>query len=153
MLAFHAIRTFVAALLILLAAGCGDTIGAACKITGSGFTAKHNCRVKCLYYNDVQCPDASSFKPQICSGASDCDPGSCPDGQACYSYEDPFEKKSYCVPANICGEQPDETLTAWELDSRRRADAVRQAMDERMQRRRLNPKPTSPADSATKTPL
>lgn len=149
---FAAIRAAIWVTALLLVAGCGDNIGAACEITGSGFTAKHNCRVKCLYYNDVQCPDGSTLKPQMCSGASNCNPGSCPDGQICYSYDDPFEKESYCVPATLCGEQTDAALAAWERESRRRADATREAMEQRMQRRRLNTTPAGTADSEAKTP-
>ena len=98
----------------LLLAACGDPIGAACHFEGSGFTASDNCRHRCLQYRAVVCPDGTTLKPQICSGRPQCGPGACPAGEVCYHVNDPFEKESYCLPADICGRQSAAGLAAWE---------------------------------------
>lgn len=35
----------------------------------------------------------------------------------CYHVNDPFEKESYCLPADICGQQSAAALAAWEQAS------------------------------------
>ena len=101
----------------LLLVACGDPIGAACHFEGSGFTASDNCRHRCLQYRALVCPDGRTLKPQICSGEPLCEPGACPAGQVCYHVNDPFEKESYCLPADICGRQSAAGLAAWEQAS------------------------------------
>jgi len=113
-------NTALVALLSSIVA-CGNPIGTPCSITGSGFTASHDCSEKCLYYNSIRCPDGQTLEPKICSGASGCKPGSCPDGQVCYSYDDPFEEQSYCIPASLCGSLSGDELENWETDASMRA--------------------------------
>ena len=70
--------------------------------------------------------------------------GSCPEGQACYSFEDPFEEEFFCIPDDICGASlatANERL-AWERASRERSEALRAKFQRRMDRR--TGKPTSP---------
>lgn len=113
------------ALLVLLA-GCGDRAGAPCEITGSGFTASHDCSSKCLSRWAVYCPDETKVLPKMCAGREGCTPGSCPDGQLCYAFDDPFDERTYCVPDTVCGAAPDvPTVRLWEERSFERAEAMR----------------------------
>ena len=109
----------------LLITGCGDPIGSACQIAGSGFTAKHNCRHKCLQYREIVCPDGQRIRSASCSGKPDCTPGSCASGQLCYHIQDPFERESYCVAGDICGQYPASALQQWERQSQSSAEQLR----------------------------
>jgi hypothetical protein len=135
----------------LTLAGCGDRIGTPCEITGSGFTASHNCASKCLSRWTLTCPDGSAIQPKVCAGQSDCAPGGCPQGQACYHFDDAFDEVSYCVPADICGAAVSEqAVRAWEIASDQSAAASRAAQDERERRRQQaidkgQPQTTRPA--------
>jgi len=111
------INTVFILVLVVVITGCGDPVGSPCNIRGSGFTASHNCSNRCLFYQKIQCPDGSEITPEVCSGNQGCVPGGCPSGQACYHEDDPFEERSYCVPADICGELPESALRDWEQES------------------------------------
>ncbi|MEM7099808.1 MAG: hypothetical protein AAF541_16190 [Pseudomonadota bacterium] len=129
---------------IVLIAACGDPIGTACQFEGSGFTASDNCRYRCLEYRAISCPDGTQIQgPKICSGAQQCEPGSCPSGQTCYHVPDPFEKESYCLPADICGELSSHAIGLWEKESKAVSDEL-VAEWETKQARRQN-QVTSPA--------
>ncbi len=140
-------KSFVVLALILVVGGCGDPIGSACKFTGSGFTASDNCRYRCLEHRSINCPDGSEIKgPKICSGARQCDPGGCTIGQACYHVSDPFNKESYCLPVNLCGDLSAEEIAQWELGSKTASDkliAEWQAKKQKIQKT----VPTSAADT------
>jgi hypothetical protein len=112
----------------LLLGACGMQAGEDCRIAGSGFTARDPCASKCLQYWTVHCPDGTDVQPAICAGAKGCTPGSCPAGQACYGFDDPFEEVTYCVPVAACPVAPADAaaLRAWELESERAARARRQ---------------------------
>ncbi|MEZ5573912.1 MAG: hypothetical protein R3E64_18140 [Halioglobus sp.] len=116
---------FIVVYVVLLQSGCRDPIGTPCIIEGTGFTASHNCRGKCLYYNAVICPDGRAVVPKFCSGATQCEPGSCPDGQVCYNYDDPFDEKNYCIPDDLCGPMSSENRSAWEREALLRAQSTR----------------------------
>lgn len=140
-------RSAVAALLLTLSllAGCGDPVGAQCDFQGSGFTASDNCRHRCLEHRTIHCPDGSVVQgPKICSGATQCDPGDCPDDQACYHVRDGFKKQSYCVPTTLCGELAPAVKAQWELDSKRISDDLVKQWELKRERMKGNP-PTAPA--------
>jgi len=122
-------RSTIVCLLIGLGAllgACGQPVGASCMITGSGFTAKDPCANQCLSRWSLRCPDGSRLTPNVCTGKQGCTPGSCPQGQVCYSFDDPFEERSYCIPDNLCGGAPTSAqLRHWERDSAARAAAIR----------------------------
>lgn len=119
--------TLLGGFCLLLLAGCGSPVGEACRLTGSGFSMRDPCRDKCLALWDVQCPDGSIVQPAVCSGKRSCAPGDCPSGQACYSFDDPFDEVTYCVPARVCvGIATPEALRAWELAAQERARATRE---------------------------
>lgn len=112
--------------LLTVLAGCGNPVGTPCMIEGDGFHARHDCATKCLSRWAVNCPDGDRILPKVCAGASGCQPGSCPQGQVCYHFDDPFEERSYCVPDNICGALPDANARRlWETESRDAAAAMR----------------------------
>jgi hypothetical protein len=116
-----------------------------------GFGFKDDCRTKCLELDDVICPDGTSVRKAVCAGAEGCEPGSCRDGQVCYSFEDPFDKDFYCIPDDICGSRPTaEEAAAWERASRERSDAVR-AKFENLSKQRTN-EPTAPAAETKPVP-
>ena len=119
----------------LLTACGGDPIGAPCEFKGSGFSAGDNCRYRCLDTRQIICPDGSSLRPSQCSGASGCEPGGCPDGQVCYAIDDPFNRESYCVPADLCGGLSPAALDGWEQESFERAAATRALYEEKRRRR------------------
>ncbi len=131
--------------LLLLLFGCGDPPGTACSMTGSGFSASDNCRHRCLQHQNIVCPDGNSISPDICSGKRQCNPGGCPDGQLCYHVNDPFEKESYCVVADICGVQTLDVLAAWEQSSLKAAEESMAIWTEK-QNRRGELKVTAPAE-------
>ena len=143
------IIAMVAMTSLLLA--CGNSIGTPCSIQGSGFTASHDCSEKCLFYNAIHCPDGQTVVPKICSGAAQCKPGSCPDGQACYSYDDPFEEKSYCIPSNLCGVLSVEELSDWELSAQHRAGTRRAEWKRKMPSQGEAVTETAPAKTPAKS--
>ncbi len=115
---------------------CGDPAGAPCTINGSGFTSSHECATQCLALWSVNCPDGSSVLPGVCAGEPGCEAGSCPEGQSCYHFDDPFEDRSYCVPDTVCGGLTDRiTRRRWEEDSAARALRLRQEMESRQSHR------------------
>jgi hypothetical protein len=116
--------------------GCGQSAGAPCAFKGDGFQSRHNCATQCLARWDVRCPDGSDLRPAVCAGRKGCTPGSCPDGQVCYSFDDPFEEVSYCIPDNVCGAATSiDLLRRWEQDSADKAAASRAAMAAKRQHR------------------
>lgn len=140
-------------LLLLLGGGCGHPAGTACQITGSGFTASHDCATKCLSRWTVNCPDGTRVTPAVCAGASGCEPGGCPSGQVCYHFDDPFDVVSYCIPDDVCGELTGAaTHQGWEQDSKQAAAALRARYDARRQRRESVLEPTAPAAPAAEPP-
>ena len=109
------------------AAFWGDPAGAACTVRGSGFSLRDSCQSKCLALWSVRCPGAEPVRPAVCAGAKGCTPGSCPQGQACYAFEDPFDDIRYCVPVSVCAVPLDEAATRrWEADAAARAAALRE---------------------------
>ncbi|MEM1230472.1 MAG: hypothetical protein AAGI15_08050 [Pseudomonadota bacterium] len=119
----------VCAVLLCLGAGllsaCGDPAGAPCAFEGSGFHASDNCRHRCLEHRTIHCPDGTAIvSPKVCSGPRQCSPGSCPVGQLCYHVQDSFSAESYCIDAGFCGLPDAAARSAWELDSKRIADAL-----------------------------
>lgn len=167
MLELHHLVPGVRGLLVVLGtvlalAGCGGTpVGEQCKLTTGtmGFGFDDPCTTKCLELETVTCADGSTVRKAVCAGKEGCNPGSCPDGQACYSFEDPFDKEFFCIPDDICDAPPataDERL-AWERDSRERSDALRAEYQRRMDRRTgattspvavLEPRPAPAAPAA-----
>ena len=107
-------RTLLCCAFTLLLVGCGKPVGTPCQISGSGFTASHECRHQCLSRWTVTCPDGSRVTPGTCSGAFECTPGSCPEGQVCYHDNDPFDDRSFCLMANTCGVLSTTALQDWE---------------------------------------
>ncbi|XOV90246.1 MAG: hypothetical protein ACFHX7_10265 [Pseudomonadota bacterium] len=114
--------------IMLLVSACGKPVGSDCRITGSGFTARDECSTQCLSRWRVNCPDGSNLMPQVCAGQATCSPGSCPEGQACYTFDDPFEKRSYCVPDQVCGPLDPAERRQWEQDAAALAAASRERM-------------------------
>jgi len=125
-------RAMFLACVVALVGGCGKPAGAPCTITGSGFTASHDCASKCLARWNIYCPDGSRVTPGVCAGRETCTVASCPDGQLCYYFDDPFEERSFCIPDDVCGAPPkrDDRLR-WEKDSSARAAALRAEYDAR----------------------
>lgn len=119
----------------LLLVGCGNPAGTPCETTGSGFTASHDCKYRCLSRWTVACPDGNRVTPGTCSGAFECSPGSCPDGQVCYHDADPFDDRSFCVMANTCGNLSGAALRDWELKTVLRQNEVIAARLEKEARR------------------
>ena len=149
----HLAVLLVAAAALLLAA-CGDPVGMPCQIVGSGFTASHDCATKCLSRWSVLCPGGDSVMPNVCAGARDCAPGQCPDGQLCYHFDDPFEERSYCVPATVCGaELTGGAARAWELEAQALAAASREKSAERKRRREQAIRAGQPAVAPQAEPL
>lgn len=107
-----------ASLLLTLAACSGDPAGTPCETVGSGFTASHDCKHRCLSRWSVTCPNGDKVVPNTCSGSFECSVGSCPDGQVCYFDDDPFDDRSFCVMANTCGDATSDELRRWELQTR-----------------------------------
>jgi hypothetical protein len=109
-------------LVLLALAGCGGRpIGEPCELTSGalGFGFDDPCKTRCLQLQDVRCADGSTVRKAVCAGREGCEPGGCPEGQACYSFEDPFEEEFFCIPDDLCGGAPstaEETLL-WELES------------------------------------
>ena len=117
-------------------AACGSPAGTPCETVGSGFTASHDCQHRCLSRWQVTCPDGERVTPGMCSGAFECTPGSCPDGQVCYHDTDPFDDRSFCVADNTCGDLSDEELVAWERQTVENQQAVIEARLEKEARRK-----------------
>ncbi len=121
-----------AALLVCAAVilgACGKPVGTPCTITGSGFHARQDCATKCLARWNVACPDGTRVLPNVCAGRETCQPDSCPKGQFCYHFDDPFDERSYCIPDDVCGAPPSAELRLrWETDSLERAAATRSHM-------------------------
>jgi len=111
---------------------------------GAGIAVDFRCATKCLELTGVTCLDGSTVRKAVCSGRQGCNPGSCPGGQLCYSFEDPFEEEFYCIPDDICGVPPAtaEQRLAWEHESRARSDALRAKFEKRTQRQ--TGEPTAP---------
>ena len=133
------------AILALLTACGGSSVGETCKLKPGalGFGFDDPCRSKCLELEDVICPDGSTVRRAVCAGAEGCQPGSCPAGQLCYSFEDPFEEDFYCIPDDICGAPPAADLRlAWESASRERSEALRAKFQRLKDHRAGNPTST-----------
>ena len=138
-------RLFLAvALAVAGGASCGKGVGEPCQITGSGFHARDPCRSKCLSRWAVTCPDGRDTVLEICAGESGCTPGSCASGQACYTFNDPFEERSYCLPDNACGQVSAESVVLWERTSQDRAAATRAKYQQKKSRRTTSPAPVDP---------
>ena len=116
--------TLLAAALLLQ--GCGQPAGQVCEITGSGFHARDPCAHKCLSRWAVNCPDGKRVTPKVCTGPANCAPGSCGDGLLCYSFDDPFEERSYCIPESVCGPLSDREQLRWERGSAEAAQGMRE---------------------------
>lgn len=116
----------VACALTVAIVGCGKSAGSPCAITGSGFHARHDCRSKCLSRWRVVCLDGSAIIPGVCAGREGCALGSCPAGQICYHFDDPFEVRHYCIPDDVCGGGLSaEERQRWEQAAAERAAAAR----------------------------
>ena len=111
-------------------------MGAPCEITGSGFTASHDCRHKCLSRTAIVCPDETKTSPKLCSGVSGCQPGECGDGEICYTVNDPFEQVSYCIPDTVCGLSSVGEKKAWEAFANQVATQTRLQQEIKEQRRK-----------------
>lgn len=147
-------RTGILAVLVVLGAAlsaCGQPVGSSCMISGSGFTAKDPCAHQCLSRWAVNCPDDRRVTPNVCTGSKDCTPGSCPQGQVCYSFDDPFDERSYCIPDNVCGSNlTSDALRQWEQDSAATAAELRAKYEAR--RARQSGKVTSEAEPVNAYP-
>lgn len=133
--------------LLTFLVGCGSTSGTPCETTGSGFTASHNCQHRCLSRTSIFCPSKERILPKVCSGAPDCEPGSCPQGEVCYTINDAFEDVSYCIPETVCGDIDKQELAAWERFTKQLAGQTRLEQELKEQRRRgaaTQPKETRP---------
>lgn len=104
-------------LLILVLAGCGAEIGTPCEQTEGMFGLSDPCSSQCLGLWTMTCPGDREIKPAICAGTHGCTPGSCPEGQLCYAYPDPFEDQTYCVPDDVCGPLDPAAGAAWETSA------------------------------------
>lgn len=121
---------FLLGLAASLAVGCAKPAGAPCLITGDGFHARHGCATQCLSRWRVNCPDGGYVLPAVCAGRKGCELGSCPNGQVCYHFDDPFESLTYCIPDDVCGELSSAEVRArWERDAAEEAAAKRAAFD------------------------
>ena len=111
-----------------LLTACGDSVGEPCTFRGSGFTLRDSCRSKCLGLSTVVCPSGESVQPAVCAGLDDCEVGGCPQDQACYHFDDPFDVVAYCIPVTVCmgGSPRDATIREWEVAAERRAAASRE---------------------------
>ncbi len=135
------LRVTLALVALLILTSCGNPAGTPCQISGGGFTASHDCQYKCLQYLKVSCPDGTTVTPGTCSGPLQCAPGSCPNGQTCYSDNDPFEDRSYCVAATTCGDLQPAQRKQWELDSlAKQQDAQKQRAEKQARKNTLKPK-------------
>ncbi len=135
-----------ALLLVGLVCACGEPVGSPCQIVGDGFHARDACAHRCLSRWSITCPGGEAVVPGVCSGDFGCSPGSCPSGQVCYHDNDPFDDRSYCLPADVCGAQSADVLTRWErrtLDRQEEIRAARRAPPAL----RAKPVPTAPAET------
>lgn len=119
--------TLILALVVsLFATSCSKPAGSVCAIEDSGFTARDACASQCLDRWAVTCPDGEVVKPKVCAGRQSCQVGGCPNGQACYHFDDPFNEVSYCIPDTVCGAAPSPANRAlWERSARDRAADTR----------------------------
>ncbi len=151
-------KTLLPVIVVLLLAGWGGPASTPCLSKGSGLTASHNCRHRCLSRWAVSCPDGNNVTPNTCSGVFACSPGSCPEGQVCYHDTDPFDDRSFCIAADTCGNLSAAELQRWEVSTVAQQNKVIAARLEkearRQQWRKENPdKPTtSAAQDAPATP-
>lgn len=128
-------RVLGALVALAFASACGEPAGSPCEIVGSGFHAHDECRHKCLSRWQLSCPNGERVTPNTCTGAFDCEPGSCPDGQLCYHDDDPFDDRSFCIPADACGPLDSEAARRFELERVAAQAAVRAARAEKEARR------------------
>ncbi len=144
-------KTRLALLLLIASAAlltaCGQTVGTECEISGSGFHAKDPCAHQCLSRWSVNCPNDLRISPKVCTGKAGCTPGSCGPGLACYSFDDPFEERSYCVPDKLCGDDLSPAqLLQWEHDSAATALALREKYAAKQAKRTNQVTKEAPAD-------
>lgn len=146
MVAYTAIMKLHALLLIGTLTACGDPIGTPCTLESGalGFGFSDDCKGKCMALKHVVCPDQTQVEKAVCSGAEGCTPGSCGQGQVCYTVDDPFDDESYCIPSDYCGAALSaEAIASWEKASFDRAQAVHAAYEAKASKR--TGKPTAPA--------
>jgi hypothetical protein len=147
------VKTLLLMVLVLMVSGCGRPAGSACLFEGSGFTASDPCATRCLSHWDIACPDGTVVHPKVCAGKKDCTPGSCPDGQVCYAFDDPFEDRRYCIPDNVCGVLPDAAARAhWEQAAAQKAAATRAKWEAKRQPRGAVTKPMAEPAKPTYSP-
>jgi len=96
--------------LLTLGVSCsGKDPGESCTWEGSGFTAKHDCRMGSYCLRSFSCPNGTQVDLSQCVNQT-CDPETpCPENHACIRYSD---NVSYCVPENLCLEG-EETSSEW----------------------------------------
>jgi hypothetical protein len=89
--------------LLLVVASCsGKSPGEACTWQGSGFTAKHDCRMGGFCLQSVSCPNGKQVNYGSCVSGK-CSPDRpCPPGHICVRYSD---NASYCIPAPVCSDE------------------------------------------------
>ncbi len=132
-------RLLVAALLALATlVACGDPIGTPCEFTGSGFHARDGCSGICLQVRPIVCADGEVVREDICSGATGCVAGDCPDGQRCYRGT---HDRSMCVPESLCEAWADSGVHGPVLESDAEIAAARAKRLESL-------RPTRPAADA-----
>lgn len=124
--------------------GCGDSIGTPCQHGQGTFGLTDPCATKCLGLSSMACPDGRHIKAAVCAGTHGCTPGSCPDGQLCYAYPDPFTDHSYCVPEDVCGPLDATAGAAWEAQSA----AAWKAEQEKYAKKKPSTLVTKPAENA-----
>ncbi len=130
-------------------AGCGKAVGEPCETKGSGFTASHSCKTKCIDRWGVRCPSDQIVRPGVCAGESECEVGQCPAGQACYHFDDPIEDRSYCLPSDVCGSLESSALEQWERDAEATAAASRAAWKKKFNRNSRTPTAEPPTPQET----
>lgn len=77
----------------------GKTSGEPRTWEGSGFTAKHDCRIGSFCLRSFTCPNGKQIDFSQCVNQT-CNPETpCPENHMCIRYS---ESVSYCVPKNLC---------------------------------------------------
>lgn len=109
---------------------------------GSGFQARNNCAGVCRQFREVVCGDGTVDHEAICSGATNCIAGSCPDGQRCYRGT---HDRSMCVADDTCATWSESGIHGPVLESDEE-QAARRA------ERAKTLKPTQPAAPITPAP-